>query len=40
MILERLGCLDDAGMEKLRGGKAPTITLGPYAGELKDRFFL
>jgi hypothetical protein len=31
MILERLGCLDAAGMEKLRTGKAPTITRGPYA---------
>ena len=34
MILERLGCLDDAGMGKLRRGRAPTITRGPYAGEL------
>ena len=33
-ILERLGCLDDDGMDKLRRGKAPTITKGPYAGEL------
>ena len=33
-ILERLGCLDEAGMAKLRRGKAPTITKGPYAGEL------
>jgi hypothetical protein len=33
-ILERLGCLDDAGMERLRTGKAPTITKVPYAGEL------
>lgn len=33
-ILERLGCLDEAGMSKLRRGKAPTITKGPYAGEL------
>jgi hypothetical protein len=33
-ILERLGCLDDAGMAKLRRGKAPTITKGPYAGEI------
>jgi len=30
-ILERLGCLDEAGMVKLRNGKAPTITKGPYA---------
>lgn len=34
MILERLGCLDTEGIEKLRRGRAPTITLGPYAGEL------
>lgn len=33
-ILERLGCLDENGMDKLRRGKAPTITKGPYAGEL------
>jgi len=33
-ILEKLGCLDAVGMEKLRRGKAPTITKGPYAGEL------
>ena len=33
-ILERLGCLDDEGMEKLRRGNAPTITKGPYAGEI------
>lgn len=33
-ILERLGCLDAAGMEKLRNGRAPTITRGPYNGEL------
>lgn len=33
-ILERLGCLDDAGMEKLRKGNAPKITKGPYAGDI------
>ena len=33
-ILERLGCLDDDGMAKLRKGNAPTITRGPYAGEI------
>jgi len=33
-ILSRLGCLDAAGMEDLRRGKAPTITKGPYAGEI------
>jgi hypothetical protein len=33
-ILERLGCLDAAGMAKLRAGKAPTVTLGPYKGEI------
>ena len=33
-ILERLGCLDEAGMGKLRKGNAPTITKGPYTGEL------
>ena len=32
-IAERLGCLDDEGMENLRRGRAPTITRGPYVGE-------
>lgn len=35
-ILERLGCLDEAGMAKLRRGKAPTITRGPYSGERSE----
>ena len=34
MILERLGCIDEVGMIKLRKGNAPTITKGPYAGEI------
>lgn len=34
VILERLGCLNPEGMEKLRKGKAPTITKGPYTGEI------
>lgn len=34
IILERLGCLDESGMEKLRRGNAPTITKGPYAGDI------
>ena len=29
-ILARLGCLDEAGMIKLRKGLAPTITKGPH----------
>ena len=33
-ILERLGCLDEARMSKLRKGNAPTITKGPNAREL------
>ncbi|MGJ8723660.1 MAG: hypothetical protein ACSHYB_03805 [Roseibacillus sp.] len=33
-ILSRLGCFDSEGLEKLRRGNAPTITRGPYAGEL------
>ena len=33
-ILARLGCLDEAGMIKLRKGNPPTITKGPYAGEI------
>jgi len=35
-ILTRLGCLDPDGMDKLRRGRAPTITAGPYAGELVE----
>jgi hypothetical protein len=34
VILERLGCLDAEGMEKLRKGNAPKITKGPYAGDI------
>jgi hypothetical protein len=34
LILERLGCFDEAGMILLRKGNAPTITKGPYAGEI------
>ena len=34
LILERLGCVDEAGLAKLRKGNAPTITKGPYAGEI------
>ncbi len=34
VILERLGCIDEAGMIKLRKGNAPIITKGPYAGEI------
>lgn len=33
-ILRSLGCLDGAGMAKLRKSNAPVITRGPYAGEL------
>jgi len=36
MILERLGCLTDDGMSKLRRGNAPTITRGPFAGEIVE----
>jgi hypothetical protein len=32
-IAERLGCLDEEGMEDLRRGRAPVIKRGPYAGE-------
>ncbi len=32
-IADRLGCLDAEGMEKLRRGSAPTVKIGPYAGE-------
>ena len=33
-ILGKLGCLEVAGIGKLRTGNAPTITKGPYTGEL------
>ena len=33
-ILERLGCLTEDNLAKLRRGRAPTITRGPYAGEI------
>lgn len=33
-ILERLGCLNEEGMAKLRKGNAPTITKGPYTGDI------
>lgn len=33
-ILERLGCLNEEGMAKLRKGNAPTITKGPYVGDI------
>jgi hypothetical protein len=33
VIAERLGCLDEAGMAALRGGKAAIIRTGPYAGD-------
>jgi hypothetical protein len=36
MILEKLGCLDEAGMVALRTGKAPIITKGPYSGEVAE----
>lgn len=35
-ILERLGCLTDDGMAKLRKGNAPMITRGPYAGDIVE----
>ena len=34
MIAERLGCLDEEGMTKLRSGKAPIIRTGPYTGDV------
>lgn len=36
LILEKLGCLDEAGMVALRAGKAPIITKGPYVGEVAE----
>jgi hypothetical protein len=34
LILERLGCFTEEGLANLRRGKAPRITLGPYAGDI------
>ena len=33
VIAERLGCLDEAGMNDLRSGKAPIIRNGPCSGD-------
>ena len=33
VIAERLGCLDEAGMADLRGGRAAIVRIGPYAGD-------
>ena len=32
-IAEKLGCLTDENLWKLRRGHSPTVTAGPYAGE-------
>jgi hypothetical protein len=32
-IAEKLGCLTPENLEKLRRGKSPTVTLGPYVDE-------
>jgi hypothetical protein len=31
---EKLGCLTTDNFEKMRHGRSPTVTRGPYAGEL------
>lgn len=36
VILERLGCLDEDGMARLRVGRAPLVTRGPYAGDIAE----
>ena len=33
-ILERLGCLDETGMEALKKGKAPVVRRGPYVDDI------
>ena len=33
VIAEKLGCLDEAGMADLRGGRAAIIRNGPYTGD-------
>ena len=35
-ILERLGCFTPDNLAKLRRGRAPTITRGPYAREIAE----
>jgi hypothetical protein len=35
-ILKDLGCLTHENLEQLRRGRAPTITIGPYAGEVVE----
>lgn len=35
-ILKDLGCLTPENLEQLRRGRAPTITIGPYAGEIVE----
>lgn len=34
VIAERLGCLTDEGMEKLRRGRAPVVQWGPYKDDV------
>jgi hypothetical protein len=33
IIADRLGCLDEEGMERMRRGASPTVKRGPYAGD-------
>lgn len=33
-IATKLGCLDPAGLSKMRQGEAPTVRKGPYAGDI------
>ncbi len=33
VIAERLGCLNAAGLEEMRQGRAPTVPQGPYRGD-------
>lgn len=32
-IAQKLGCLDQAGMEEMKRGRSPTVRKGPYAGQ-------
>ena len=32
-IASRLGCLTDEGLDEMKQGKSPTITVGPYTGD-------
>jgi hypothetical protein len=36
LIANRLGLLTPANLDAMKRGKSPTVTLGPYAGEITE----